>query len=259
MSLLDAIGLQTLTSQSDMYIRKVYEVTELAKQAELIKKYPLGIVFSANPSPGGGLLGFMRAGSLEEVDSELCATHVPFFFVEGKDGESHKLVAHLAANNQQGKQLEKVGKVLVVFQSVDSYTSPAWYPLKKKTHKYVPTWNFAAVHVYGTPKVIRNDKEWLLRQLNQITDQEEGKRPEGEGYEEKWKVSDAPEKYIDAKLKNIVGLEIEITAIQSKFKFGQDEVPTNVNGVLEGLEKEVGGEKGEEMCKLTRECYPGEL
>lgn len=242
-----------------MYVRQAYEVTDLEWQVDVIKKYPLGIVFNASPAPGGGLLGFMRGSSPQEIDSELCATHVPFFFVEGKDGENHKLVAHLAANNQQVEQLEKSSKVLVVFQSVDSYISPSWYPLKKKTHKFVPTWNFAAVHVYGTPRIIRDDKEWLLRQLNQITGQEEGKRPEGEEYEDKWKVSDAPEKYIDAKLKGIVGLEIEITGIQSKFKFGQDEVPTNVRGVVKALEEEVGGDKGSEMCKLTRECYPTEL
>ncbi|CAD6633174.1 XXYS1_4_G0006860.mRNA.1.CDS.1 [Saccharomyces cerevisiae] len=80
----------------------------------------------------------------------MCASHIPFVFVEFDNGE-HKLIAHLARKNKQVEMLERVQKCLVVFQRVDSYISPAWYPVKKKTHKFVPTWDFAAVYVYVLP------------------------------------------------------------------------------------------------------------
>ncbi|CAI4044509.1 hypothetical protein N7582_003094 [Saccharomyces uvarum] len=241
-----------------MYIPKKFEVQDLPRQVEIIHNYPLGTLFTASP-PSKGILDIWNNGLTDRPDSELCVTHVPFSFVPGTGGSCGKLVAHLAVQNQQIEHLEKLSKCLVVFQSVDSYISPSWYPLKKKTHKHVPTWDFAAVHVYGTPRIIKGDKEWLIDLLNRLTDQEESKRPEGEQYEEKWKVSDAPESYIDAKLKGIVGLEIEITHIESKFKFDQDSAKIDVEGVIDNLEKEVGGEKGKEMAKLVKGCCPNKM
>ncbi|SCU78668.1 LAFA_0A07822g1_1 [Lachancea sp. 'fantastica'] len=208
-------------------------------------------------APSSGLMGFIKGTESTSVDSEMCATHVPFV-LEQQEGGKRKLVAHLAAENQHIGLLEKNPKCMVVFQGVNSYVSPSWYPLKKKTHKFVPTWDFATVHVYGTARIIR-DKSWLLDMLNQLTDQEEGKRPDGDVFESKWKVSDAPEKYVDSLLTRIVGLEIDITDIQSKFKLHQNETAVNVNGVLEGYEKEVGGAKGQELAKITRDNYPHPL
>lgn len=235
-----------------MYIPKHFAVTDLDKQVEIIKNYPLGILFSSTPS-SKGLMGFWKGAKDERPDSELCATHIPFYFVQSSEGK-HKLIAHLAAQNHKVEQLENVSNCLVTFQSADSYISPSWYPLKPKTHKYVPTWDFAAVHVYGTPKIIREDKEWLLNMLNLLTDQEEEKRPSGEKYEGKWKVSDAPDAYLDVMMKNIVGLEIDITHMESKFKFDQNKSKIDVEGVIKNLGVEVGGEKGKQMAELTRSC-----
>lgn len=221
-----------------MYIPRLFEVKDFESQADLIKNNPLGVIFSCNQ----GFFG----------NSDIKATHVPFYL---KDGEKKSLVAHLAAENDQIEQLEHAKEVLVVFLSVDSYISPAWYPNKHKSHKFVPTWNFAAVHVYGRPKIYRN-KEDKLKMVSTLTEQEEGKRPEGEEFGEKWKVSDAPENYIDLMLKNIIGLEIEISEIQSKWKFDQNKVPIDIKGEIEGLQNEVGGEKGREMAKITLERYP---
>ena len=221
-----------------MYIPRLFEVKDFESQADLIKNNPLGVIVSCNQSFFG--------------NSDIKATHVPFYL---RDGENKSLVAHLAAENDQIEQLEKAKEVLVVFLSVDSYISPAWYPNKKKSHKSVPTWNFAAVHVYGHPKIYR-EKEDKLKMVSTLTEQEEGKRPEGEEFVEKWKVSDAPESYINLMLENIVGLEIEISQIQSKWKFDQNKVPVDVKGEIEGLENEVGGEKGSEMAQITRERYP---
>ncbi|CAY81018.1 EC1118_1K5_1728p [Saccharomyces cerevisiae EC1118] len=211
-----------------MYIPKHFESMELSRY-KLSKKPPLGTLFSSKASRQG-FFGWRTSSNKDDPDFGMCASHIPFVFVEFDNGE-HKLIAHLARKNKQVEMLERVQKCLVVFQSVDSYISPAWYPMKKKTHKFVPTWDFAAVHVYGTPRIIRDDKDWLINMLSTLTDQEEEKRPEGEMYEEKWSVSDAPDYYINAMLQNIVGLEISITHIQSKFKFDQNKSQINVEGI----------------------------
>lgn len=211
-----------------MYIPKHFESMELSRY-KLSKKPPLGTLFSSKASRQG-FFGWRTSSNKDDPDFGMCASHIPFVFVEFDNGE-HKLIAHLARKNKQVEMLERVQKCLVVFQSVDSYISPAWYPMKKRTRKFVPTWDFAAVHVYGTPRIIREDKDWLINMLSTLTDQEEEKRPEGEMYEEKWSVSDAPDSYINAMLQNIVGLEISITHIQSKFKFDQNKSQINVEGI----------------------------
>lgn len=238
-----------------MYIPKAYEVTDLERQIQVIEQNPLGIVFTSHtPSLGQRILNYVTGSPSSAVDSQLCATHVPFVYVPESKGEKHKLVAHLSIKNNQVQHLEQADKVLVVFQGPNSYISPSWYPLKKKTHKFVPTWSFAATHVYGVPRIIR-DKEWLLEQVCLMTDQEENKRPEGDQYEDKWKVSDAPEKFVWAKLDGIVGLEVEITDVQGKFKFDQDGPKANVEGIIVNLEAEHGCPRGLEVAKATKDCH----
>lgn len=234
-----------------MYTPEEYKVTDLAKQVGVIKENPLGILFTAD-RPNGGLLSYVVGNSSGE--SDLCATHLPFVFIEGTEGKKHRLIAHMAAKNGQIAHLERTSKVLIVFQGPQSYVSPSWYPTKKKTHKLVPTWAYATLHVYGSPKVIR-DKQWLLDQVTRMSDQEEGKRPDGAEYEDKWKVSDAPERVIDAKLNGVVGLEIEISEMQCKFKFDQEMSKVDIEGVINGFEHEVGGQHGADLANITRQCY----
>ncbi|QLG74820.1 hypothetical protein HG535_0H01470 [Zygotorulaspora mrakii] len=238
-----------------MYIPQIMEVKEFEKQAEIIKQYPLGILFSYSP-PKSALSNFLN-GSQEvpRVDSEMCATHIPFYLKESTDGK-HKLVAHLADGNSHIAMLKENSNCMVVFQSMNSYVTPSWYPLKKETHKFVPTWDFACVHVYGKADIIE-DKKWLLSMLNDLTDQEENKRsPE---FGKKWSVEETNHRFLESSMNRIVGLEIEVTDIQAKFKVHQSANPVNANGVLKGYETEAEPEKAKVMCRLLKENYPREL
>ncbi|SCU92261.1 LADA_0F15456g1_1 [Lachancea dasiensis] len=226
-----------------MYIPQPYQVSDVAQQVELIENNPLGIMFSHAPE-SNGLLNYIKPSAVS-----MNATHVPFVIVKDQQTDKYRLLAHLSKNNQHAELLEKQPECLVVFQGPQSYISPSWYPLKKKTHKFVPTWDYSAVHVYGKAKIIRDDKDWLLGMLNTVTDQEEGKRPEGPDFEEKWTVSDAPSNYIDAMLRGIVGLEVEIDRFECQVKAHQKQDVVNVKGVSEGLVKECGA-KGEAVANV---------
>ncbi|KAG0681383.1 hypothetical protein C6P41_004414 [Kluyveromyces marxianus] len=240
-----------------MYIPSHLEVTELDQQVELIREYPLGTMFSYNGGKSR-LLDYFKSGKEDDaIDSEMCATHVPFCYVAGStETGPGKLIAHLARRNQHVELLEQSPNCLVVFQSVDSYVSPEYYPLKKKTHKFVPTWDFGCVHVYGRARIIRDDPAWLLEMLNAITDQEEEKRPDEAN---RWKVSEAEPSYLERMMKEVVGIEIEISSVQCKMKFQQDQPPVNVNGVLDGYSKELDAAKAQELSKFTRKHYPRDL
>lgn len=237
-----------------MYIPKFYEENDFKSQVDLIKSNPLGVLF--NYVAPGGVMSYITGSNNNSVDSEMCASHIPFVLIEDGNG-GYKLIAHLAAENQHVEMLTKNPSCMIVFQGPNSYVSPAWYPLKQKTHKFVPTWDFAVVHVYGKAKVIK-DKDWLLDMLNKITNQEENKRPDN-CEPEKWEVSETDQKYLDTLLNRIVGLEVEITNMQAKFKLHQDSPPVNVRGVLDGYKKECDEESGRKMTELVLKHYPREL
>lgn len=203
-----------------MYIPKKYAEDDWDQAQALIKHYPLATV----------------------VSSDLQANHFPFH-LEHRDGKDY-LIAHIARANPQRPQLESGEPVLVIFKSADSYITPLYYPSKKETHKVVPTWCFGAVHIKGIPKVI-DLEEFLSHALESLTNQEEHDR------QVPWKVSDAPESYTKIMKKAIIGLEIEISSWEAKFKFDQDRRPADVEGVVEGLKQD----DKQPMLELVQQTY----
>lgn len=150
------------------------------------------------------------------------ATHMPVMLDEGK-GPHGTLRSHLARANPQWRHFEDGREVLVAFQGPHTYISPAWYV----TSPAVPTWNYAAVHVYGRPVII-HDSEHLAGMLRDLVEFYES------GRAERWS-GEIPEDFRDRLIKGLVGFEIEITRIEGKFKLGQNR-PGDIPGVIAALE-----------------------
>jgi transcriptional regulator len=155
----------------------------------------------------------------------LVANHLPFELVGGL------LHGHVARGNELA-QLDGA-EVLLVFHGPDGYISPNWYPTKQETHREVPTWNYAVVHVHGRLRVI-DDADWLRRLLETLTHRHEAGQPQP------WKMSDAPEDHIEKSLRAIVGLEVAVERIEGKFKLNQNHPARNRAGVIAGLRQRDG-------------------
>lgn len=138
------------------------------------------------------------------------------------------LRGHLARGNGQVAALREGGQALVIFQGPQAYISPSWYPSKAEHGKVVPTWNYVAVHAWGRPRII-DDPAWLRRLVGDLTDRHE------HGREAPWSVADAPEDFIVAQLKAIVGIEIPIDRIEGKWKVSQNRAEPDRRGVVERL------------------------
>lgn len=161
----------------------------------------------------------------------LMANLIPFSLHEGEDYGI--LRAHLARGNKQLDELREGTETLVVFQGPACYVTPSWYPSKAEHGKVVPTWNFVMVQARGKARVIDN-AGWILAQLEQLTGNLERER------EHPWKVFDAPEDFIAAQLKGIVGIEIPIRAIEGKWKISQNRRLVDHQGIIDGLREEGG-------------------
>ena len=183
-----------------MYIPKSFREEDLPTIHDLIERHNFGIVFST-------------------VEDEPFATHLPFM-IDRNRGKYGTLIAHFARANPHWKSLDDSKTVLVVFQGAHDYISPAWYA----NQVTVPTWNYAAVHVYGKPRFIHETDE-LRVMLQHLID----------FHDHQWDPAQA-EEYIEARLAAIVGIEIEIERIEGKVKYNQNKSVDDQKSVINHLD-----------------------
>jgi transcriptional regulator len=139
----------------------------------------------------------------------LAATHLPLIVKD--EGEYGILEGHFARANRHWQSL--AGRAtLAVFHGPHSYVSPTLYVEELS----VPTWNYIAVHAYGTLSLIEDDpgKEALLKGLIEIHDP---------AWYEKWLAM--PDGFRRTMLAGIVGFRIPIARIDGKFKISQNRKP----------------------------------
>lgn len=200
------------------------------------------------------------------------------------DGEEEKdekkknlgtLRGHLARANPQAKALidalvaqqaetgetgagELSEEVLILFNAPEShYVTPKFYTeTKPSTGKVVPTWNYAAVQVYGKIRVYADSKseetgEFLQRQIEDLSEACEtgimGYTKEGA-----WKVDDAPDRYVDVMKRAIMGVEITIERLEGKWKMSQEMGVGDREGVVRGFEG-LGSDVARDVARLVRE------
>jgi transcriptional regulator len=207
-----------------MYVPKHFEETDLSVLHGLIKEHPFGAWVTT-------------------VDGALEVNHIPFLIDPAK-GQYGTLVGHVARGNPIWKAFSSAAESLVIFQGPQCYVTPSWYATKQATGKVVPTWNYALVHAYGTPRAIE-DKDWLLKLVTALTNFHEGKRALP------WKVTDAPSEYVDTMLKAIVGIEIPLTNLVGKWKTSQNRTLPDKLGTVDGL-MEHGDQNSQAMAALVR-------
>ena len=178
------------------------------------------------------ILAYMEARPLGALVTSsarggLIATHLPLL-VHRERGAHGVLEGHLARANPQSRQIENGAEALVIFSGHDAYITPEWYAAKREHGRVVPTWNYIAVHAYGTLRLI-DDPHALHRHLEALTLRHESPRPAP------WSVSDAPEDFVAQQMRAIVGVEIEITRLEGNWKMSQSRSHADIDGVVQGL------------------------
>lgn len=191
-----------------MYLPRHFEETRVEVLHALIREYPLGTLVT------------LGADGLN-------ANHIPIE-IDPEPAPFGTLRGHVARANPVWRDSIADVEALVVFQGPTAYVSPSWYPSKRETGKVVPTYNYAVVHAYGRLCSIE-DPAWLRRFVERLTGRFES------GRAEPWQVADAPESYIDAQLRAIVGIEIPITRLLGKWKVSQNRSALDRAGVVDGL------------------------
>jgi transcriptional regulator len=172
-----------------MYSPKFNQIADRDVLIEAMRAYPFAILFGPGP--------------------ELRGTHLPLLVKD--EGEHGTLLGHFARANPHWRELAG-RETLVVFPGPHSYVSPVHYsePLS------VPTWNYIAIHAYGTLSLIEEEGGWnhLVEELIEANEP---------AYLDRWRAM--PEGFRRTMLAGIMGFRIPITRIEGKFKLSQNRAP----------------------------------
>lgn len=157
------------------------------------------------------------------VGNKPWATHIPLELDTNAAGED-VLLGHVSRGNKQWRDFSNNEEVLAIFNGPHAYVSSSWYD-----HENVPTWNYIAVHVYGTLRIIEGDE--LLTSLKKLVNKYEATS------EHPVSVEGMSKKMLESELKGIVGFEIKITSIEAAYKLSQNRDAHNKERIVEELTK----------------------
>jgi transcriptional regulator len=191
-----------------MYLPEFNREERLPVLHALIAANPLGLLISAG------------------ADGPV-VTPVPFI-LSPDEGPCGTLRAHVARANPHWRLLGETPEALVLFQGPQAYVTPSWYAAKQETGKVVPTWNYVMLEARGRASTIE-DPAWLRAQIGALTDAMEA------GRAAPWAVSDAPEPFVAAQIRGIVGIEIPVASLVGKWKVSQNRTAADKRRVAEGL------------------------
>ncbi len=184
-----------------MYTPKYFRNEDEHAVKEFIRQNGFGILISA-------------------ANGNLLATHIPLEL----SADGTKLSGHISKGNAQGKDLLKAMEVLVIFSGPHTYISSSWYD-----HANVPTWNYIAVHVYGTIRLIEGEE--LFHSLEQLMNKYERHSADPVTVE---KLTPA---YMQQAMKGVTGFEINITKIEATHKLSQNRDRKNYANIIHELDQ----------------------
>jgi transcriptional regulator len=175
-----------------MYSPRFNQVADRGILIEAMRAYSFAILFGAQAGP--------------QSAAPLVATHLPL--VVKDEGEHGLIEGHFARANRHWQALAG-RETLVVFPGPHSYVSPSLYVEELS----VPTWNYIAVHAYGTMELVEDEagKDALLAGLIAANEPAFGER---------WRAM--PDGFRRTMLAGIMGFRIPISRIEGKFKISQN-------------------------------------
>ena len=218
-----------------MYLPEAFAERDPTRLARFIADFPLGLLVTprrAGAAAGAEPQAMPEANAHLEVDANLLPfEHLPPSTdrpaTDSPETDAGVLRAHVARANPLWRACDGAS-VLVVFHGPQAYVSPGWYPGKAEHGKVVPTWNYTMVQARGTLRV-RDDVDWLRAQVTRLTAIHEA------SFAAPWAPDDAPAEYVDALLRAVVGIEIQLHSLVGKWKLSQNRMPADQRGVAEAM------------------------
>jgi len=163
------------------------------------------------------------------LDNKPWGTHIPLELETDENGDDI-LVGHIAKANPQWKYFNDKAEVLCIFNGPHAYVSSSWYKEEE-----VPTWNYIAVHVYGTLKILTEEE--TMQSMHRLVDK----------YEKSSK-NPISLKNLSSKtlrqVKGVVGFQVQVSDIQATYKLSQTQAEDHHKIISELEERPDAGSQG---------------
>ncbi|MBS1542480.1 MAG: FMN-binding negative transcriptional regulator [Bacteroidetes bacterium] len=205
-----------------MYIPPYFKNTNAEEVHEFISENGFGILVS-------------------QANSKLWATHIPLV-LEKVENEKWVLFGHVSRGNPQWRNFTDKTEVMAIFHGPHTYISSSWYD-----HENVPTWNYIAVHVYGTIKIVEG--EAVRKILKNLVDKYEKLSAHPVS------VESMSEKFLAREIKGIVCFKIEISSIEAAYKLSQNRDKKNHDSIISEL-RERGDYNSKQIADVMNVHYP---
>lgn len=206
-----------------LYIPKAHLVDDLKFLHDFMEEFAFVMLVTATPT--------------------LRITHIPSI-LDRTRGQFGTLRGHISAQNPQKAALDGTHQAVVVFRGPQGFISPTWYTTQTSV---VPTWNFGVVHASGRPRPIADKAQAhdLLATLIARNEKRVGST--------KYDFAAQPKEYVDRMMEGISPFEMEIQALEGKFKLGQERSDGDREGILAHLAR--GEYKERSLYDLTQAVY----
>ena len=185
-----------------MYVSHFYREEDLKKVADFVREHDFAtLVLSQDGVP--------------------VASHLLMDFETSRDG-TWLVNGHMARANKLWHAFDPAQEVLLIFGGPNTYISPTWY-----NHLNVPTWNYIAVHLYGTPRVIDDGPELediLSRLIKRYETQSD------------YRMETLPADFREKEMRGIVGFQVKVTRVEANFKLSQNRNDEDHANVIQQLE-----------------------
>ena len=185
-----------------MYVPSAFAESDTAQLHEFIRRNSFGVLASQGE---GGLI----------------ASHLPLL-LDAEAGPHGHLLGHMARANPHWRDPGR--EAMAIFSGPHVYVSPSWY----EEGGTVPTWNYVAVHAYGTFHLVE-EQDSLLDILRRSVRTYESPRAEPWAFDES-------AGHVEKMLRAIVGFRIEISRIEGKWKLSQNHPEERRQRVIRALE-----------------------
>ena len=141
-------------------------------------------------------------------------THLPLLLA----GDGNALIGHVARPNAHWQAFEH-GSTVAIFQGPHAFVSRGWY---RDPADNVPTWNYAAVHVTGRPRLC--DEAASRDAIERLSARFENPA-----------LPPVLEQKMGGLIRGLVAFHLPIDKLEVKFKMSQNK-PAEIAGVIAGLE-----------------------
>lgn len=169
-------------------------------------------------------------------DNGPLAAHIPFVF----NADRSRVAFHMIRSNPVARA---AGPALLAVNGPDGYISPDWYG----TPELVPTWNYVAVHIRGTLRILEPDAlEPHLRALSGEFERRLLPKPI-------WDLDKVSREAREKMMRMLVPAELEITSVDSTWKLGQNKPKEAIIGAANGLKSSALGAETAALAALMED------